>query len=87
MKQPFRQGVIIIAMLAFFSLVAKPIYSGIRISDEMKSSLVAIGSMQYRLNEEKGIIEEHRHFRGTGVLVMETNLYILLLKPNISILI
>jgi len=69
MKQYFRQGIIIIAILVFFSVVAKPIYSGIRISDEIKLSLVAIGSMQYMLNEEKGIIEEHRHFRGAGVLV------------------
>ncbi len=62
-------GVIIISMLAFFSIVAKPIYAGIKISDEIKSCVVAVGNFEYKLNDETGIIEEDKIFRGTGVLI------------------
>ena len=37
MKQFFRQGVKIIVMLAFFSLVVKPIYAAIKIPDYLKN--------------------------------------------------
>jgi S1-C subfamily serine protease len=75
-------GVIIIAMLVFFSLVVKPIYAGIKISDEMKSCVVAVGFIQYKLNEETGIIEEEKKFRGTGVLV-NADRYILVTAKHV----
>ncbi len=82
MKQYFRWGVKIIVILAFFSLVAKPIYAGIKISDGIKSCVVAVGYIEYKLNEETGIIEERKRFRGTGVLV-NADRYILVTAKHV----
>ncbi len=73
-KNYLKLGVIIIAMLAFFSLVAKPIYAEISLSDFsdfLKKCVIAIGIKDYNYNE----ITEERSinilFRGAGVLVSD----------------
>ena len=83
MKQFFRQGVIIIAMLAFFSLVAKPIYTAeisIDILNKLNKCVVAIGIKRHVLINEKGgrvpenttgKTEERRFVLGAGVLVKD----------------
>lgn len=81
-KNYLKFGLKVIAILAFFSLVVKPIYAGIKISDEIKSSLVAVGFIEYKLNEETGIIEEEKKFRGTGVLV-NADRYILVTAKHV----
>ena len=83
MKQFFRQGVIIIVMLALLLLVAKPIYTAevsIDILEKLNKYVVAIGIKRYVLINEKGDrvlenttgrTEQRRFVLGAGVLVKD----------------
>ena len=71
MKQSFRQVIIIIAMLTFFSLVAKPIYAEINIPDVLKRCVLAIGIKDYNYNESTGEESVNIIFRGTGFLIWD----------------
>ncbi len=71
MKQSFRWGVKIIAILAFFLLVAQPIYAEINVPDFLKKCVLAIGVTDYNYNESTKEESVKRVFRGTGVLVWD----------------
>jgi V8-like Glu-specific endopeptidase len=68
-KNYLKWGVKIIAMLAFFSLVAKPIYAEMSLSDFLKKSVIAIGIKDYNYNEITKENSVNILFRGAGVLV------------------
>jgi S1-C subfamily serine protease len=82
-KNYLKLGVIMIAMLAFFSLVAKPIYTAevsIDILDKLNKRVVVIGIKRHVLINEQGKqvsmnttgkTEERRFSLGAGVLVKD----------------
>ncbi len=81
-KNYLKLAVKTIAILAFFLLAVKPIYAGIKISDEIKSCVVAVGNFEHKLNDKTGIIEKERKFRGTGVLILADK-YILVTAKHV----
>ena len=82
-KNYLKLGVIIIVMLAFFSLAVKSVYAtevSIDILDKLNNRVVAIGVKRHVLINEQGKqvsmnttgkTEERRFFLGTGVLVKD----------------
>ncbi len=79
-----KRGFIIIAILVFFSLVAKPIYATDVPIDLLDMSVVAIGYNLYELNKETGKIEKKRAYNGTGVLVLtESGHYVLVTAKHV----
>ncbi len=82
MKQSFRQVIIIIAMLTFFSLVAKPIYAEINIPEVLKRCVLAIGTKDYNYNESTGEGSTKIVFRGTGFLIWDDR-YILVTARHV----
>lgn len=76
-----KRGIKIIAVLAFFLLVTKPIYA-IDIPDYLRKCVLAIGTKNYDYNESTEERSITRVSRGTGVLIW-TDRFILVTAKHV----